>query len=800
MATLRNPRRLWRPYLLALGLIAALAGVDFLVAKYALVSKDKYEIAIDLSGRQRMLSQQIALYATQFVSQSDGAQRAEARRRLVDAVTLFEKSHRRLVDAGAADAIAAELSSNLKRLYFSGQDSVDAITRHYIGIVNRLLAADPAGAAAAAREINRLGRGDVLRALDKAVLAFEAEAHERLTLISRIATVTFVAIIVVLLAEARWIFWPAQRAVNQALEIFETRTSKQQKANKLLEATLDNIEQGVLVFDANKRLVIWNKQFERIMDCPDGLLREGASVERYIRLNAERGEYGEIDRDDIDAVVRNRMDELNLLDRRAVEPFRYTRQRSNGRIIEIVGNPMPGGGLVTTCMDITKQEEARQEIERLAWTDELTGLLNRNSLRSKLGKSSDGTSVEPPEFALLLINLTRFKPINETYGHAAGDKVLIETARRIKRALTADDHAFRLGGDEFAAIIYFQEDRGPVFDCTSKLLEDIQGPIAFDGREVTISANIGVAFFPENDTQGAELVRKADIALDEAKAERRASFRIYDALVDHKAQNQRQMEDDLRGAVQRGEFELYVQPQYCATGDEIIGGETLLRWNHPDRGLIPPGDFIEIVEGSDLVFSVGTWVLRDAWRLAQLWTTDRDQGQFTLAANVSGRQFFDTGFLDLLSELTHTQPDLASRVELEVTEEVLIGHMDEASQILNMISEMGFSISIDDFGTGYSSIAYLHKLPVQKIKIDKSFLENFRPNTHSATIIQAIIDLGHDLGAKVIAEGIETEEQMQFLRACGCDEFQGFYFAKPMPARDFGKLLQSGSRFTRKSA
>ena len=561
------------------------------------------------------------------------------------------------------------------------------------------------------------------------------------------------------------------------------------ETNRLLEVTFDTIEQGVVVYDSQLCLLTWSKGYERIMDFPEGWLQRGRSLEDYFRLNAERGEYGEKAPDEIEAAIETRMKELRV-DLENIEPHRYIRRRPDGRSIEIIGRPMPGGGLVATYTDITRQEEAKAEIEKLAWTDPLTGLLNRNAMRSAVLKSLQDAQVAQQKLAIILIDLDRFKPINDTYGHAAGDYVLKITAQRIQEACAPTDRAFRLGGDEFALAHHFASDDKSVYAFIERLLEEVRKPIEFEGRDVAVGASIGASFYPDHDKNADELIRKADTALYEAKSVRRGGYRGYDALVDHKAQTLRRVEDELTGVLERGELELYFQPKVCAVRNKINGAEALVRWNHPDRGLQSPAEFIPVIERSDLVFPIGAWIMRDAWKHAYKWVDAYEGRTFAVAVNVSSRQFFDSGFIALLEELVRTQPNLARSVELEITEEVMIENIDEAIDIIANISEMGYSVTIDDFGTGYSSISYLHKLPVQKIKIDKSFLDSLQTNSQSASIIQSIIDLGHNLGVKVVAEGVETIDQIKFLRESFCDEYQGYYFGAPMRAADFEELMR----------
>ncbi len=565
-------------------------------------------------------------------------------------------------------------------------------------------------------------------------------------------------------------------------------SERAQEMNRLLEVTLDSIDHGVAAYDAKLQLVAWNVNYEKLFDFPVGWLRKGRTLEEYFRLNASRGEYGEEAMQDINEAVGIRMNQLDV-DVDEVKPHRYIRKRPNGRFLEIIGNPTPDGGLVVTFADITDREESRQEVERLAWTDPLTELFNRNSLRSTIVKSMNIASGAGKKIALLMVDLDKFKPVNDTYGHAAGDEVLRVIARRLKENIRSSDFAFRLGGDEFAVLVFLKKETTEINGFMPRFLETLRAPIDFEGRELCVGASIGVSFYPDSDENPDELIRKADIALYEAKENGRNCFRVYDQEVDEKAQKQQLFEAGIRDALNRKEFELYYQPKYSVRDDKIIGAEALIRWNHPSLGIVSPAEFIPIAERSDLVFPVGAWVMRSAWRQAHLWVEQFGSADFCLSVNVSARQFFDESFLRLLRELAASRPELASHIDLEITEEVTVGNVTEAATRMREIRDIGFNISIDDFGTGYSSISYLHQLPVRKIKIDKSFLDDFDTGKQARAVIKSMIRLGHNLGVKVVAEGVETAEQAAFLRENECDEIQGYYIGKPMKATLFANML-----------
>ena len=584
--------------------------------------------------------------------------------------------------------------------------------------------------------------------------------------------------------------------LEKSREIIKQGASRLRETSFLLETTLDTIDQGVVVYDKAMNLTLWNKSFQRIMELTDEQLERGMSIRDYYQINAKRGEYGELTPN---LEAEERRQELGAQFEQ-IKPHRYVRRRPTGQYIEIIGRPMPNGGLVATYTDITKQKAAQDEIERLAWTDNLTGLLNRNVYRTEVIEMMNKAEAEDAEVALLFIDLDGFKGINDTYGHDAGDDLLVTVAERIQKSLRKTDLAFRLGGDEFAVALFSDSSRDKIHTIARRLIETIMVPIQVADRSLMVGASIGISFFPTDDTCIDELTRKADLALYQAKNNGRGIFRLYDLDVDAKAKQLKELEDDLREAVIDDQFKLYFQPIVCASTGRLSGAEALIRWHHPTLGLIPPGDFISVVEHTDLVFSVGAWVLRNAWETLAEWQGRIKTDDFTLGINVSTRQFFDESFRQTLRQLTTDYPDLIHQVDLEITEEVMLQNVDEAFEIMTLIASWGFQLSLDDFGTGYSSFSYLNKLPVQKIKIDRSFIEDIESSDQGLLIVNSIVELGHNLNMTVLAEGVETKEQMSILSQSGCDLFQGFLFGKPQTRENFERQLDIEYSLKRKTA
>jgi diguanylate cyclase (GGDEF)-like protein/PAS domain S-box-containing protein len=427
-----------------------------------------------------------------------------------------------------------------------------------------------------------------------------------------------------------------------------------------------------------------------------------------------------------------------------------------------------------------KRDEAR--IEHLAHHDRLTDLPGRFLLRERLGRAVQAAAQDSTSVAVLHLNLDRFKPINEVIGNAAGDAVLIEVGQRLKLALRATDTLARIGGDEFAIVLTHAEMPGKVSAFASRLLDTLDTPILFDGAQITVGASIGVAMYPGDGDDAEALLRAAAAAVDQAKQAALGSVRFFEASINDDTLERRQLQHELRDASQRGEMELVYQPLVnCDTGD-VLSFEALLRWRHPQRGLISPGAFIPLAEESGAISKIGHWTIDAACAAAASWSVPRG-----VAVNVSPMQFRTSDVPAIVAAaLARTGLDPA-RLEIEITEGVFIDDAARAVEILSSLRSMGARLSLDDFGTGYSALSYLRLFPFDKIKIDQSFVPDLGHRAEATTIVKAIIALGHNLGLTVTVEGVETEHQLTIIRAQGADTVQGYLLGRPAPMAAFSE-------------
>ncbi len=457
--------------------------------------------------------------------------------------------------------------------------------------------------------------------------------------------------------------------------------------------------------------------------------------------------------------------------------------------VEVIRKEIDYGGAVRriyAIRDLSDQERAAAEMEFMANHDVLTGLANRLRFGVRLQRQFEVSEITGRGFALLALDLDRFKAVNDTFGHGMGDALLARVAKRLMVAVSGQDVVARLGGDEFAILLESSDDPNAVIRLADRVVDLLGRPFVIDGAVLEIGVSVGVALAPGDACDAERLKVCADLALYRAKDAGRGAYRLFEPEMDARMQERRTLEMDLRRATARREFELHYQPQLAMSSGAIIGFEALLRWRHPERGLIPPSEFIPVAEDIGLIGTIGEWVLRTACREAAGW----DQ-PLSVAVNLSPLQCRSAKIVDVVITALEESGLAPQRLELEITEGVLLHDNVGTLAILNAMHELGVRISMDDFGTGYSSLSYLRSFPFDKIKIDRSFVSEAPTDKECASIIRAIVGLGASLGMSITAEGVETEEQMAFIRGEGCDEVQGFLISHPLAATEIDPFLKT---------
>jgi diguanylate cyclase (GGDEF)-like protein len=572
-------------------------------------------------------------------------------------------------------------------------------------------------------------------------------------------------------------------AMARAVEVFKdnaiqliAREVELKQLNRRVDIALNNMTHGLCMFDAEQKLIVCNKTYVQMYALTADLAQPGTLLQAIENYRARVGNGAIANPEQAAAAIRSR------------EPSAFTQELMDGRIVAVSQRPMQDGGWVAVHEDITERRRAEAKIAHLARHDMLTNLPNRVLFREHLEHAFE--RIQPGRgFAVHCLDLDHFKTVNDTLGHPIGDELLKLVAVRLTEAVPSSDFIARIGGDEFAVV---QTNVGRPEQCSqlaARVVETVSRPYDIDGRHIVIGASIGIAIAPNDGANPDLLLKNADMALYLAKGDGRGTHRFFEREMDKRLQLRRALELDLRKAIANGEFEVYYQPiLYLQTG-KVSGFEALLRWNHPERGMISPMDFIPLAEETGLILPLGEWVLRTACAHAAKWPQP-----IGVAVNLSAMQFKGRNLVQLTLNALAASGLPAARLDLEITESVLLQDESHTLSLLHQLREIGVRISMDDFGTGYSSLAYLRNFPFDKIKIDRSFVRDILVRKDCQAIIRAVVGLARSLGITTIIEGIETKEQLAFAKADGCDEGQGYLFAKPMPEREVAEFLAKCER------
>jgi diguanylate cyclase (GGDEF)-like protein len=532
-----------------------------------------------------------------------------------------------------------------------------------------------------------------------------------------------------------------------------------------LDATINNMSQGLLMFDASERVVVCNERYREMYALSPDFAKLGCSVHDLLSSRIRVGTFG----GDPDEYMEHLRSALSK-----GKPTEQLTALPDGRLINVINQPMFNGGWVATHEDVTARRRAEERIVHLAHHDSLTNLLNRATFSDYLTAAIDDAAKTDKPFALLCLDLDRFKEANDVYGHQIGDALLREVAARL-RQVTVGSYLFRIGGDEFALISTKGPQPATAEALGERMLATFEDDFVADGHRIRLGLSIGVAVFSYDGRDAQTLLTNADAALYQAKSETRGSMRFFEQELGTRLREQRDLQNDLESAIKCDDLFLHYQPQRKITSGELIGFEALARWQCPKRGIVPPSIFIPVAEESSLILPLGEWVLREACREAASWPVP-----LTISVNVSAVQFHHGNLPRLVHEILLESGLSPSRLELEITESVMIGDFSRAVSILCKLKALGVRIAMDDFGSGYSSLSYLHAFPFDKIKIDKTFVSDLLTNRHSLAIVRAVIGLGRSLDVPVLAEGVDAEAQLALLVQEGCDQVQGYLTGRPL--------------------
>lgn len=555
---------------------------------------------------------------------------------------------------------------------------------------------------------------------------------------------------------------------------------KQQKAelhatNLRLDAALTHMSQGLCLYGREGRLQVVNRRFCEIFGISSELVLPGITFEDVLRLSVAAGNHGS-------QTVANLLAECEEFFARH-KGGNYLQQLSDGRVVSIAHRSTSDGGWLLSCEDVTEQHNAQSQIAFMARHDALTRLPNRSLFAERI-EQAVAQAGRGAGFAVFCIDLDNFKQINDTLGHPVGDGLLCAVAERLSACIREIDTVARLGGDEFAIIQSGTQTAEEAERLARRIVDCVGAAYELNGHRIIAGCSIGISLAPGDGTTREKLLKNADMALYRSKMDGRGTWRFFEPVMDENLQSRRALELDLREAMERDEFALHYQPIYDLRTDRISGFEALLRWRHPDRGLVPPDQFIPIAEEIGLITPLGEWVLKRACEQAAGWPSE-----LKIAVNVSAMQFRDPRLADVIANALHAARLAPERLELEITESVLLGNSAETIATLHKLKSRGVRIALDDFGTGYSSLSYLRSFPFDKIKIDQSFVRDATATKGSKLIVRAITSLGRSLGMTTTAEGVETIEQLKQVKAEGCNEAQGFLFSRPVPETELAATI-----------
>lgn len=548
--------------------------------------------------------------------------------------------------------------------------------------------------------------------------------------------------------------------------------------NARFDASLDAMTLGVCLLDENDCVVVCNPRFLTLFGLTEEMAAPGTPIAELIDPDLLfDGKPVSPEDLDLDATGLPHNDLALLEDRIHHLP--------DGTVLLVRREPVAEGGWVCTFDDVTARHHAQKRIVHIAQHDHLTGMPNRMLFWERIAKAVGGLERRQRPFAVLYLDLDRFKEVNDTLGHPIGDELLRQVADRLQHTAPKRDIIARLGGDEFALLHYCQDTTTDSAQALAEqLIANIGRPYHIETNEIIVTTSVGIAIAPRDGQDVDQLMKRADLALYSAKAEGAGSFRFFSTQMEKSLQNRRHLENDLRRGLKLGQFELFYQPLVNIDTGLVVSGEALMRWRHPDHGMVSPAQFIPLAEETGAIEVLGEWALKQACQDALGWPD-----QVRVSVNLSPVQFGKAGLVDMVKAVLATSELDARRLELEITESVLLQNNTANIDALRQLRALGLTIALDDFGTGYSSLSYLQRFPFDKLKIDQSFVRGLQDRPESLSIVQSIATLGKNLNMVTTAEGVETREQLDIVTRAGCTEAQGYFFGKPMPEAEFRALL-----------
>ena len=571
------------------------------------------------------------------------------------------------------------------------------------------------------------------------------------------------------LSEANQRTHQAMAEVQLQNQILQTRDRELHIQNARFDAALNNMSQALCMIDTNKRLIVCNVRFLELFSLSPGVVQPNAHIADVFHAISAAGRYN---RELIEAI---QIEQQSLIS--AHKPGSFMREIQGGPALAVSHQPMNGGGWVATYEDVTERHHAEERIRFMAHHDALTSLPNRVLFRIRMEELLYASNQHGARLAILCLDLDYFKNVNDTLGHPVGDALLEAVAGRLHGCIREGDSVARIGGDEFAILAPLSDDGDRAALLAQRIVEALSEPFDLDGQRAVIGVSIGIALATDREISADVLLKNADMALYRAKSDGRGGYRFFEAEMDAQMQARRAIELDLREAMSRQQLEVWYQPIFNIAANRVSGFEALVRWHHPEHGMIPPIQFVPLAEELGLIVPIGEWVLRQACQDAVTWPHE-----LKVAVNLSPVQFRNNHLVEIVQQALARTGLAANRLELEITETALLQDNDTVLSTLHRLRKLGLRTVLDDFGTGYSSLSYLRSFPFDKLKIDQSFVREMATRPDCAAIVNSVASLALQLGITTTAEGVETITQLDQVRRAGCTEAQGYYFDYPRPA------------------